>query len=325
MNIINKQCYIDSYNNTKCCARLSSKPNQQCSYKIKHNGLCTLHSKKTNVITVFEPLPSKRTRISSHHPVNNMSHIIRLQKVYRKYLIRNNIYYKGASCYCRHLTSNRTDCAAFIELSDIPLNEYFSYTDMNRNVWGFHIATFKELITNQSTNPYNTQDIPEYAIHMFNKLISRFDKKSIQIKQDIITCPNILLQQRCIYIFQIIDSLNQYTQCKWFLELNLKQLKELYKQVEDIWNYRLQLTNEDKLNYVHDGKLFVHNIHTINAYTSRIKLANIILDNFQKLVTEGKTTQDRTTGALWILSGLTIVSLGARNAFPWLFQSANIY
>ena len=54
------------------------------------------------------------------------------------------------------------------------------------------------------------------------------------------------------------------------------------------------------------------------------KLSNIILDECERLITEGKTVSDKTTGALWVLSALTIVSKKARDALPWLFQAANI-
>ena len=119
--------------------------------------------------------------------------------------------------------------------------------------------------------------------------------------------------------------MGQYTQCKWFLDLNIAQLKELYKQVEDIWNYRAELKNEDKLKYVKDGKLFVKKINEINAIKSKNQLIHPLLDDFYKLVTEGETKSDCQTGALWILSALTIVSFDARASMSWLFQSANVY
>ena len=82
------------------------------------------------------------------------------------------------------------------------------------------------------------------------------------------------------------------------MNLNLAGLKELYKQLEDIWNYRTGLTEADKFRYAKDGKLFTETITHINSCTSTVKLANIILDNCKRLVTEGTSNEDRTTGAL---------------------------
>lgn len=94
--------------------------------------------------------------------------------------------------------------------------------------------------------------------------------------------------------------------------------------MEDLWNYRAHLTEENKKSYVKNGILFDTKYSIINSINNKIKLSNILLDNFHRLTTEGKTVSDRTTGALWILSGLTIVSQDARNALPWLFQAASL-
>ena len=109
------------------------------------------------------------------------------------------------------------------------------------------------------------------------------------------------------------------------MKLPLASLKELYKQVEDIWNYRAELKTEDKLKFVKDGKIFTKKINEINAIKSVNNLRHIILDDFYRLVTEGKTKSDCQTGALWILSAMTIVSYEARSSMAWLFQSANVY
>ena len=122
-----------------------------------------------------------------------------------------------------------------------------------------------------------------------------------------------------------MDNLKNYTKCKWFLDLNTAYLKELYKQMEDIWNYRLNLSDSDKLRYVKNGKLFEMSVTKYYKINNINRLRKILLYNFRKLVTEGVTESDRSTASQWILSGLTLVSIDARNTFPWLFQSANIY
>ena len=122
-----------------------------------------------------------------------------------------------------------------------------------------------------------------------------------------------------------MDNLKNYTKCKWFMELNIYELKELYKQMEDIWNYRLNLSENEKKNYVSTGKLFILPVFKFLKINNINKLRKILLDNFRKLITEGKTISDRTTASQWILSGLTLVNYDARDSLPWLFQSANIY
>ena len=37
-----------------------------------------------------------------------------------------------------------------------------------------------------------------------------------------------------------------YCHPEWFLHLTINYLKRLYRNLEDLWNYRLQLTNDVK-------------------------------------------------------------------------------
>jgi hypothetical protein len=332
---VNTSICIDKYNKHKCCARLASKPGSQCSFNIKHTnggyGLCNRHYKMgiSNIKTIYQDVrkivnkcpASKFINLDVEYS-NNLSSIIKIQSVVRKYIVNNNIYYRGITCYCRHLCNNKSDCTTLSNINEIEIKNYFSYCDNNQH-WGFNVATFKELLKYSDANPYNTCKIGQNILNKFNKLLTILDNKNIKIESDIITNPYIKLQQRCVGIFQRMDNLKQYTQCKWFLNLNIVQLKELYKQLEDIWNYRINLSNDEKKKYVKNGKLFVDKIHIINKINSYNKIASILLDNFNKLITEGINNEYCTTGALWILSGLTIVSKDARDALPWLFQSAH--
>ena len=231
--------------------------------------------------------------------------------------------------FCRHLITNSTDFAEFSNIRDskeISNYDFTSYVDDKGRHWGFHIASFKELLKNTNTNPYSSTEIPEKVITNFKEFLHKIEKtKTIEIKRVKITDPKIIIQQKCVKVFQRIDDLGQYTQCSWFLNLGLASLKELYKQVEDIWNYRAELKPEDKLKFVKDGEIFKKKVHEINAIKSRNQLRHILLDDFYRLVTEGNSKSDCQTGALWVLSAMTIVSYDARSAMSWLFQSANVY
>lgn len=337
--------FTNFINIDNCIIKL--KCNKQCSYKKKYeNGVCTRHynllQKKKELCTVYNNFLSCRSNENSNEKkkikkkikikkINKkkLKKIIKLQSIFRKFLIKNNIFYRGKSCYCRNIVNNATDCLSFDEISNISVNDYFSYTDSNNFTWGFNILTFKELSKSNPKNvinPYNMQTIDNIHIQKFNQLLKNIEKKrKIEFKIDNKLKPELKLQQRCVKIFQIMDSLKQYTQCEWFLKLNLVQLINFYVQLEDIWNYRAGISNKEKFNYTKNGKLFEISVKDIKKFKNKIKLSNIILDECERLITEGKTVSDKTTGALWILSALTIVSKEARDALPWLFQAANIY
>lgn len=343
---INIDCI--NINPDKCCVVLKGK-NRQCKNTAKYThdgkGYCGVHYKAFAKIQNPEEIPqpikkkirinvkkqSQRSRLFKRLEkyMEHIDEIVKVQKLVRGFIVKNNIKYRGISCYARHLVNNDTDFLTFDEISSIPVKNYYSYKDNGGFTWGFDIATFKELINNPDvdcTNPYNTQKIDDSAVGVFRKLLLNIEKiHKVEIEKAVINDPFIKMQQKCINVFQKMDKLEQYTQCEWFTDLNVLQLKELYKQMLDLWDYRINLSDSEKRKYVTSGKLFTENVSFINKCNDKNKLCDILLDNFDKLVTEGKTRSDRTTGALWILSGLTLVSNGARDALPWLFQSANVY
>ena len=333
---------------SKCNARLINNLSKQCSHKIVDGNFCRMHYNKNlitegGIKTIYDPintLSKKKIKLKKKikfkrpnivnvdgdiYLENNNNTIIKIQKLIRGFLVRNNIKNRGISCYTRKNIYNDTDFLSFDDIKDIPIEDYYSFTDEDNCTWMFKISTFKELLKNSDINPYNNKKIDSLIIKKFNKFISKIEKyRKIEIEKIEIDDPALKLQQKCVSIFQIMDNLKQYTQCEWFLDLNIEQLRELYKQMEDLWNYRAHLTEENKKSYVKNGILFDTKYSIINSINNKIKLSNILLDNFHRLTTEGKTVSDRTTGALWILSGLTIVSQDARNALPWLFQAASL-
>ena len=126
-------------------------------------------------------------------------------------------------------------------------------------------------------------------------------------------------------IFQKIDQLDYLTQCSWFLELDVPALKQLYIQLEDIWNYRAQLPVLRKKEIISGPKLFNISPTAINNYPnsdpSKKIIQSLLLTIFDRLLSEGKTIDDKKLGAMFILSALVIVSIPAADSFPYLVQS----
>jgi len=341
--MFNKTVNKINYSNLDCyCEAILSNNKNRCSQKKKIGFFCTRHHNlytKKNILNEKKLLVGKSNLIlkkkiripkfkrnikkNFFHKKYDLNLILKLQSVIRTFLIKKLINSRGIGVVSKKMNNNDTDCFTLENISEISPFKLFSYKDNKNFYWCFEIETFKKIIENKMDNPYNMQKIPDQEISRFLKINYANNKKIINNEANL---PNyIKLQQKCVKIFQKMNDLKQYSQCKWFLNLNIYKLRELYKQIEDIWNYRAQLSNADKFKYTKNGKLFeipVENIYKIN---SKIKLGNILLDEFDKLISEGKTDADKTTGALWILSSLTIVNKSARDALPWLFQSANVY
>jgi len=336
---------IEPPNLNKCLARIAKSPYSQCTNCPKVDNLCGMHSKSQNIILITAPInkPIKKIIIRKkpdiikpivvsssitviypeYDTLRYTVAIIKIQSIWRGYNIRLKINRNGIASFARHLINNDTDFLSFDNIRDIPSSNLFTYRDNRCIYWGFQLATFQELIKLDMDNPYNTLPIDKLIISNFNKYMAKINNNSINIKMDIITDPKVLVQQKCIKVFQKIDNLKQYTKCEWFLELELPQLYRLFFEINDIWNYRVE--NLDKSKYIPSRILTTISFTSLTQNKNKLDVSNIILDIFDRLVSEGNLVSDRTTASLWVLTALTLVSIHARNDLPWLYQSASHY
>tara|TARA_E500000178_G_scaffold147081_1_gene146744 strand:- start:3122 stop:3991 length:870 start_codon:yes stop_codon:yes gene_type:complete len=215
-----------------------------------------------------------------------------------------------------------------LETLDSIDKDYLFIIDDSGYKYGFDIRSFKKLIDGTKENPYNRNIFSSKIIDSYNKRCEdlKIKKKGILFDQDNInlTCEQ-LHKQKILNIFQKIDALDVIasgTRISWFNELNMNQLKKLYGVMEDVWNYRSQLTQEQKIKIVPDNNLFLHSkeyIHLINDENKK-SLENIILDNMDKLISSGITIDEKKTGCYYILISLSEVNVKVVEDCPWLIQ-----
>ena len=301
----------------RCCARLVTNPNKQCTYKARIKGFCKRHyTIKKTLTTIFD----SRTLHRKSTPKKDLTLLILIQKMYRGHYIRRYIKEKNICCFARHLCNNITDCMEFVDIPEISNKNFIGYKGGDNLYWGFHVTTLNNVINHTSVNPYNLKEFPENFLKNFKNIYEESKTPTI-----LTLSPHTHLQQKCVEIFQIIDNLDNYTKCNWFLDLNISKLKYLYKYFEDMWMYRLGLSLEDKKKYINEttgGNPFIIKDVEVFKWTNYYKIANLILDIFKRFVTEGQTRSDNNTASKWILSSLTLVHQDASLACPWLFQAA---
>ena len=190
-----------------------------------------------------------------------------------------------------------------------------------------NIRSFHKLINTDCKNPYTREDIPKYAIESFKNRQLELKKNNIIIEE--IETPELtkdqLFNSKVISIFQKIDLLNvsaSGTDTKWFTDLNILQLNILYKVLEDIWNYRAELSLSKKKEIVPTNDMFLIHVNDIYYITKKRKLQKIILKEMDKLVSSSLNNEDRMTGAYFILTALVEVSPECMQALPWLIQQS---
>ena len=131
------------------------------------------------------------------------------------------------------------------------------------------------------------------------------------------------MNQRVISVFQKIDELDTYaggTSIDWFLNLSGSQLKLYYKVLEDIWNYRSELSLSRKNEIVPNKIMFPISVHNFYNLNDKHKMRKIMLNEMDKLVSSAPRREDKVLGCYYTLIGLVEVSQQVANALPWLVQ-----
>jgi len=248
--------------------------------------------------------------------------IIKLQAMARGFNMRNRM-----KCV------NKTDISTLDLLCEIPSRYFFRFKDSDGFYYGFDIRSFKNLLDSQSpktpTNPYNWKPLSADIIQKYRGrwLDLMLSDEGVDAIADTPykSNPEKEMEHYMVKVFHKFDMLDNYTDHLWFKNLSMLQLKKLYKECEDIWNYRAGLTQEAKKILVKNGIAFPQSIHKILAMSdtpsNKLKLQSIILNEFEKLLDQGETLGDRKTSAKLMITGLVSVSDGAAQAYPYLVWS----
>jgi len=254
----------------------------------------------------------------------DVNKVILLQRKFKKYLNSSKIKTQGPGIVDKSKCSNHEDFYTLDSIYDIEDTYFFSY-ETEGYIYFFDIRSFNKLINSDCKNPYTREIIPQYAVDMFKKRKKQLKMNKIIIK-DFEKCKmskEQLFNADVLNIFQKIDMLNIAaggTHTKWFVDLNLLQLKMLYKVLEDIWNYRAELTPYKKNEIVPSNNMFTKSVNEIYYMNKKRELQYILLLEMDKLVSSASNIEDKMTGGYFILTALVEISPTCMEALPWLIQ-----
>jgi hypothetical protein len=322
--------------NYMCCmARKADKT--QCTHTKKIGEYCGMHYNKSNIIRIDEPIMNKpkRVYIKKTRIINktiksnrNVNSVITIQSWFRGCLVRMANRLRGPGFYNPSLCNNTEDIYLFEDINKIHPDDIFTMKDKDGFIYGFHIESiYKYVDINRDkeniTNPYNKTVIPYETIMTIEKLyryckIIGFHNK---IQNILPIDPKFLLRNKVIRVFQKMDELNNYTDIEWFMNLTNMELIKLIYGIKDLFDYRLELTNTKKRQIIKSGVVFYKD-NNYYKYQPFDKLREEIIDEFDKLVSEGETKDERYLGSLIILSGLVERDNNCATAYPWLLQGS---
>ena len=152
------------------------------------------------------------------------------------------------------------------------------------------------------------------------------NRMNIALPQDVLT-PHQRFRQHVLQLFQTINALGHYSDPEWFVALTYEQHITFLRELIDIWNYRAELSPQARRTiYPPYGDPFPHYVlgwvtHQFYIYLSPENIININLTVIERFINSAVSEGDRCLGSNFILCALTLVSIPAREALPWLYQS----
>lgn len=256
-------------------------------------------------------------------------YIHKIQKTYRKHIIRLYNRYHGPAFIYRNKCTNETDFLSLENVNKIPYSQFYSYTDIDNHIYGFDIISLYNWINKSGEkciNPYNRNPFPSNIKQELNQLIIFSKIVHIPIHINIENEINQMSIQKKIELsatslFQKMDELGNYTDVKWFTNLNMHKLVLFVREIYDIWTYRAQLSITTKREIYPLNDIFRDvNMSELNHFDF-YQLNQLVLNIINKFINFGINKDSQYLGASYVLSALTLVNEDAASALPWLYQS----
>ena len=265
---------------------------------------------------------------------------VTIQKTFRRHLVLNWMKLKGTRENC----VNETDFYTMEPLNEIPYLNFIKYVDTTHNVnYGFDIKSLCTLATKNKKfeNPYNRENMKvPFGTKMikvvkltnilfpgndlFKEIGTVQESSNLFVEQQ--TREQVFfaryeglqqmpLNQRITDLFIHIDSLGNYSNREWLSNLNEDRLYYLILKINQLW-HRIPHSLRNRIcPYISPFSPEVFGTGQVNLTVSMVvKMAEI-------LVYSGLDDEHKQLGAMYFLSGLTLVSLNARTQLPWLYEN----
>jgi hypothetical protein len=307
---------VSSENIIRQCANIRSQkhPDVKCPFTATDGDFCVRHSKN--------PV---RFQESSNHIAN------KIQQWWKLYSGILRYKRQGPAVNIPADAENQVDIYTLDATSSIPMLYRWSYMDSKKHLWLFDIRSLSMSHVHNSEdtliNPYTREEISEkIQIHFQQRCKWLRDHKYCLVHTlDIELTPEQIWHQRILDVTMKYDVLGYYTCLNWFEELSISQLFQLYRELWELWHFRLQLSNPIKALVVprwnnSDTLLFKWPPIDLMFRNDKRWWQKIILELLDRLVSSAQTKEHKILGALYGMTAFAIVSWRVRQHYPWLVE-----
>jgi len=251
---------------------------------------------------LFDKIKYHINLLKSYDSVENYKNIILVQSLARAKIVRQ----KNENIKC----NNDEDFYTYDELTDIEPKYFYSYKDKGGIRWGFDIRSLDKLLQMGYPNPYTTEQIPSNIILDIKRIMNSLKNENgyEDLTDTIVRDRKETIKQKIVDLFSFIEQSGYTCLVEWFTSLSVRRLKELYRQIEDIWNYRSQLSHQMKRNICPpNADIFRTPMIEVMNYSCKEDLQELILLEVTKF-TQAQTDSDRKLGFMYFLIAFGMVS-----------------
>jgi hypothetical protein len=249
--------------------------------------------------------------------------LVFLQKTVKKYLSYKQMKIYGPALNNRSLCNNQTDFYSFDDIADIESKYFFSYKDKDGFIYGFHVESFINLISNETEpkNPYNrviiNKTTKDKAIKIWADLTKKKETSNYVTNNNAKDLKN-KVKNKCLLVFQKMDLFGYQTKIDWILNLPIGRVRQLFKSIKNNWEYKAGLSDEVKTRIYPHGNPFIQiNISRINNINRYIAI-DTVLDLMDLFVSNGVTNDDTNQGCILLLFSINDVNRECGQCNPWL-------
>tara|TARA_B110001469_G_C9611545_1_gene304221 strand:- start:374 stop:1420 length:1047 start_codon:yes stop_codon:yes gene_type:complete len=236
--------------------------------------------------------------------------IVKIQSCIRLFLIQQTIKLHGSAILNRNKCNNEEDFYTYDPINEIDPLYFFSYKDNQNKFWGFDVRSINKLIDMNYGNPYTTESIHEECKLKVYSLINYLKTKGliISIENSMIIDRKSLVKQRFVDFFSQMEYSGYSCNVQWILDLHPVKLKRLYRELEDIWNYRANLSENIKCEIVPPhGRLLIMPVSDYNNCNVKLDLQEILSKELIKICSSS-IQSSMNLGFMYVIIALSIVS-----------------
>ena len=313
-------------------------PKERCKNPKTHGDFCGKHYKKPCKWTPMSP-DTIAKRVQRRHlrkqqkveaVITKDAYASKIQKWYRLWRSLHMIRRRGLAYYDRSITTNDSDFFSTDSMKDISGIMFFSYKDTDGHYYGFdirsiHTVIYRARVSGETPqNPFTRSPITQPIITKVMKLTKFLTTHNYTIEWAPLTPPTPEQQWRMkvVDLFHKIDELNYYSSPDWFIGLSINGQRKLYAELHGIWTHRAGLSIAQKSLIVpnYAQRLFRHPPWALGDQTIE-SMQKINMNVMRTMIISAEDRNDRIVGAMYVVSGLTLVNDQARAAYPWLYES----